>query len=186
MLLNWYFSMKKKIEKDLDNFWHRKLTLKVKFWSNFGTFDTSPLTQFSKFNNFLWVCWFWDKNLTNFVPPIWKLHNPCCHVWSMGQPFKKGLIFLKNNRSNFELILIDFTKRTFYVSKWNQNSSLLHTYKRNSLLANLLNKISFLIFRWGRFQSYDPGSNPNSWRIAISWNQNFWLFPGRGLWLGFE
>ena len=28
-LLNWYFSMKKKW-KDSDNFWHRKLTLKVR------------------------------------------------------------------------------------------------------------------------------------------------------------
>ena len=30
--LNWYSSMKKKIEKDSDNFWHRKLTLKVRNW----------------------------------------------------------------------------------------------------------------------------------------------------------
>jgi len=28
--LNWYSSMKKKIEKDSDNFWYRKLTLKVR------------------------------------------------------------------------------------------------------------------------------------------------------------
>ena len=42
-------------------------------------FDTSPLTQFSKFNNFLWVCWFFGKNLSDFVPPVWKLHNPYCH-----------------------------------------------------------------------------------------------------------
>ena len=42
-------------------------------------FDTSPLTQFSKFINFLWVCWFLGKNLSNFVPPVWKLHNPYCH-----------------------------------------------------------------------------------------------------------
>ena len=42
-------------------------------------FDTSPLTQFSKFNNFLWVCWFLGKNLSNFVPPVWKLHNLYCH-----------------------------------------------------------------------------------------------------------
>ena len=34
------------------------------------TFDTSPLTQFSKFNNFLWVCWFLCKNLSNFVTPL--------------------------------------------------------------------------------------------------------------------
>ena len=32
VLLNWYSSMKKKIEKYFDNFWHKKLTLKVKFW----------------------------------------------------------------------------------------------------------------------------------------------------------
>ena len=42
-------------------------------------FDTSPLTQFSKFNNFLWVCWFLGKNLSNFVSPVWKLYNPYCH-----------------------------------------------------------------------------------------------------------
>ena len=39
-----------------------------------------PLTQFSKFNNFLWVCWFLGNNLSNFVPPVWKLHNPYCHT----------------------------------------------------------------------------------------------------------
>ena len=42
-------------------------------------FDSSPLIQNSKFNNFLWVCWFLCKNLTNFVSPVWKLHNPYCH-----------------------------------------------------------------------------------------------------------
>ena len=42
-------------------------------------FDTSPLIQFSKFNNFLWVCWFLGKNLSNFVPLVWKLHNRYCH-----------------------------------------------------------------------------------------------------------
>ena len=42
-------------------------------------FDTSPLHQFSKFNNFLWVCWFLGKNLSNFVPPAWKLDKPYYH-----------------------------------------------------------------------------------------------------------
>ena len=42
-------------------------------------FDSSPLVQNSKFNNFLWVCWFLCKNLSNFVPPAWKLHNPYWH-----------------------------------------------------------------------------------------------------------
>ena len=39
-------------------FWCQNLTFKVNFL----------------FNNFLWVCWFLCKNLTNFVPPVWKLH----------------------------------------------------------------------------------------------------------------
>ena len=73
------FFNEKKIEKDSDNFWYRKLTLKVKRLGDFALFHTSPLSQFSKFNNFLWVCWFLGKNLSNFVPPVWKLHNPYCH-----------------------------------------------------------------------------------------------------------
>ena len=42
-------------------------------------FDTSPLHQFSKLNNSLWVCWFFGKNISNFVPPAWKLNNPYYH-----------------------------------------------------------------------------------------------------------
>ena len=38
-------------------------------------FDTQSL----KLNNFLWVCLFLGKNLSNFVPTAWKHHNPYCH-----------------------------------------------------------------------------------------------------------
>ena len=34
------------------------------------------------FINFLWICWFLGKNLYNFVSPIWKIHNPYCHIES--------------------------------------------------------------------------------------------------------
>ena len=64
------FFNEKKIEKDLDNFWYRKLTLKVKRLGDFA------LTQFSKFNNFLWVCWFLGRNLSNFVPSRLKTPQP--------------------------------------------------------------------------------------------------------------
>ena len=43
-------------------------------------FYISPLVQFSKFKNFLWVCWFLVKNLSNSIPPAWKLDNPYCHI----------------------------------------------------------------------------------------------------------
>ena len=41
----------------------------------------------SKFNNFLWVCWFRGKNLSNFVPPVWKLHNPYCRIEHVSTKF---------------------------------------------------------------------------------------------------
>ena len=31
-------------------------------------------------NKFLRVYWFLGKNLSNFVPPFWKLYNPYCHI----------------------------------------------------------------------------------------------------------
>ena len=30
--------------------------------------------------SFLWVCWFLGTNLSNFVSPVWKFHNPYCHI----------------------------------------------------------------------------------------------------------
>ena len=73
------FFNEKKIEKDSDNFWCTKLTLKVGRLGDFAHFDTSPLVQLSKFKNFLWLCWFLGKTLSNFIPSVWKLHNPYCH-----------------------------------------------------------------------------------------------------------
>ena len=55
------------------NFW---ITLLLKCCS---IFDSLPLHQFSKFNDFRWVCWFLGKNLSNFVPPAWKLDNLYYH-----------------------------------------------------------------------------------------------------------
>ena len=45
----------------------------------FASYWGSPLVKFSKFKNFLWVCWFLCKNLSNFVSLPWKFHNPYCH-----------------------------------------------------------------------------------------------------------
>ena len=83
VLLNWYSSMKNKMRKipmifDIEN-WFRK--------SNFGIFWHLPIIPIPKFNNFLWVCWFLDKNLSNFVSPVWKLHNPYCHILGSGTSY---------------------------------------------------------------------------------------------------
>ena len=63
----------------------------------FASYRGSPLVQLSKFNNFLWVCWFLCKNLSNFVYPAWKLHNPYCHSAQKGKseaPLACALYFL--------------------------------------------------------------------------------------------
>ena len=45
-------------------------------------FDTSPLTQFSKFDNFLWLCWFLGKNLSNFISlQENSIVIPCINSW---------------------------------------------------------------------------------------------------------
>ena len=75
-------------------------------------FDTFLLTQFSQFNNFLWVCWFLCKNLSNFVYPVWKLHNPYCHNH-------------QNNTISWSLFLksLDFYKKYFMMMKIIFNSN---------------------------------------------------------------
>ena len=70
------FFNEKKIQKDSDDFWHRKLTLKVKFWY----FLTAP--HYSNFQNLVIsfeYSWFLAKNLPNFVSLPWNLHNRECH-----------------------------------------------------------------------------------------------------------
>ena len=60
----------------IDIFWHFLLLTFIDIFKSLyflkwcPIFDTSPLTQFSKLNNFLWVCWFLGKNLFDFVPPL--------------------------------------------------------------------------------------------------------------------
>ena len=69
--------------------------------SNFGSFDTSPLHQFSKFNIFLWVCWYLVKNLSNFVsPPNPKLD--ICIGWQWQQRYSFSWCFRNNKISNMK------------------------------------------------------------------------------------
>ena len=70
-------------------------------------FDSSPLIQNSKFNKFLWVCWFLGKNLSNFVSPIWKLHNPYCN--NQGYPNKHFYCSSQFIGFSKVMVLISFT-----------------------------------------------------------------------------
>ena len=67
MLLNSYPSMKK-TQKDSDDFWSTKLTLKGQI---LALFDSSPLHQFAKFNEFLWLqLIFSQKNFLILYPSL--------------------------------------------------------------------------------------------------------------------
>ena len=54
--------------------------------------DTFWLHQFSKFNNFLWVCWFLGKNLSNFKPLACKLNNSHYHTDYIEQSYHTDCI----------------------------------------------------------------------------------------------
>ena len=115
VLLNWYSSMKKKIQKDSDDFWHRKLTLKVKFWY----FLTAP--HYSNFQNLVIsfeYSWFLAKNLSNFVSLPWKLHNRECHIlqshsYNWDSNSAKGDFF-----RDFDLSFMVPESTAFSVSNW--------------------------------------------------------------------
>ena len=88
--------------------------------SDFWKLLRLPSTQFSKFNYFLWVCCFLGKNLSNFEPLVWKLHNPYCHsvvTWrDKTQPTQKVAFLLDwtSSRSALELLFpIEFCLLTF-------------------------------------------------------------------------
>ena len=72
-------------------------------WHRTSILVCSPLVQFSKFNDFLLICWFLCINLSNFVSLVLKLHNQECHtqlIW----------FFLFNWLRNQNLHLISFSE----------------------------------------------------------------------------
>ena len=79
--------MKKKSQKGSDDFRHRKLTLRVRFW-HFLTachYSNSPNLVIS-FD----YSWFLAKNLSNFVSLPWKLLNRYCHNWRTSANWSHG------------------------------------------------------------------------------------------------
>ena len=63
----------------------------------------------------LWVYWFLGKNLSNFVPPIWKLHNTYCRNWGTMGPNT----FIKLDNFFRRTVLINFYRhpKAFHYSQ---------------------------------------------------------------------
>jgi hypothetical protein len=114
--------------KNLDDFWHRKLTLKVIFrhffTSSHYTNSQNSMISFD-YSSFL------ANNLSNFVSLPWKLHNRYCHspesYWSNNhcyinpkQFFKMTTFLLKMTtfsvKGGFHLYLFPFKFPFIYIS----------------------------------------------------------------------
>ena len=108
----------KKTEKDSDDFWHRKMNLKVKFLHFLTLFDTSPFTQFSKFTNILWVCWSLGKKFPILYTPI------------ENSTTRTAILFIKwlTSKSCYD----------FWKSSWKQQNRGQSVYKQASLFINRL------------------------------------------------
>jgi hypothetical protein len=79
-------------------FWITSILKSLYFLKRCPLFDTLPPHQFAKFKNFLWICFFLGKNLSNFVSPAWKLNIlPYCALMQSVQ--KKQLGKLKCTRN---------------------------------------------------------------------------------------
>ena len=106
----------KKNQRDSDDFWHSKLTLKLKIWY----FLTAP--HYSNFQNMVIsfeYSWFLAKNLSNFVSLPWKLHDWYCHTadctaWNYLRKYNCSLIIMPYESS--KIIKIAVYKNS-YVSR---------------------------------------------------------------------
>ena len=82
IFLNFCFIEEYKFRSTFFCYWHILITLIFKslyFLKGCSIFDSSPILQFSKFNDFLCVCRFLATNLSNSVSLPWNLHNQYCH-----------------------------------------------------------------------------------------------------------
>ena len=106
----------------------------------FASYWGSLLGQFSKFKNFIWVCWFLCKILSNFVSLPWKLHNPYCHIAHPSISTSLDLLFF-----NFESI-----ETTCSTLKLWDTLLFLSAFKMHPPPCDLV-FVKLKIFGWGAF-----------------------------------
>ena len=111
--------------------------------------NSSPLDQFSKFNNFLWICRFLEEqNSFQFCTPAWKLDNPYYHNmymhWLDFIAYKNEII-----RFTFGLLALFSTMFSSYRAVINKKGVFIVNYVR---LPNRLWKFTWILtslfFKW--------------------------------------
>ena len=116
VLPNWYYLMEK-IEKDSDDFWHRKLTLKVKFW-HFST----PLHYTNSQNSIIsfGYVYFYAKIFKTLYPPLTNL-TTCITTTPVWQTFDilnffQPVITWQQTIRNFKAVM-SLVEKSVKVSK---------------------------------------------------------------------
>ena len=93
-------------------------------------FDSSLIILNSKFNHFLWGCWFLCKNLSNFVPPAWKRHKPYCH--------NVPLSYKCSNFIAISLEVHDNKSPHVFITGWYwATGKLSHIFLQNEIKSNI-------------------------------------------------
>ena len=98
---------------------------------DFALFDTSPLL----------------KNISNFVPPIWKLHNLYCHIVCNASSMINSLNTLA--RSVFcriGTVHLHKTDTFFYLTKWRVHIPIINS-NCSTISFGILNGYLVLIFQ---------------------------------------
>ena len=93
------FSVSKRFLKTFfDNF-----NFKTLYPLKFCPFFEDSTWLFTRYNNILWICWFFAKNkLTIFVFLCLKLDNPYCHISAYAAPLlEERLICLKSVKISY-------------------------------------------------------------------------------------
>ena len=83
-----------------------------------------------KIQNFLWVCWFLCKILSNFVSLPWKLHNPYCHT---------GHGTYKNAKSKQKMLILLINPLFLLLRSFQKFAKILFHFKPNIDKCELIN-----------------------------------------------
>ena len=151
------------------------LTLKIDFECQIlALFDTFPLIQFSKFNNFLWVCWFLGKNISNFVLPAWKLHYRNYH--NAQKEKKQGI-----ENSNYFLLypkglVIPVKNLTVNSTLWSLPSNNFKSSKPRELKTRGVYAIMawFIEVMFGFCEKKSQTINLETLNCCVQWSILFW------------
>ena len=137
-------------------------------------FDTFPLTQFSKFNSFLWVCLFLGKNLSDFVPPPFE--NPKTPIAIIGM---QSELFQKS------LSQVYIVEKSVYLQHWKNVNFTQALEKIIVLLYSNVGLIPFFVF-WPKWPKNEKISCHFQAKCEFSIQkinkQDSWFFSFWSLW----